>query len=161
MMKEFANVKRKNIPFFIDEKEFIKLSYKYQNLVSIIKFDRAISKKMYASADIFVMPSRSEPCGLAQMIACSYGTVPIVRSVGGLYDSIKPYWIDNGEMRGNGFTFANYSPYELEERTCAAIELWNNYELRVAFVNKIMRIDFSWKNSAEKYLEMYAPLWKK
>ena len=128
---------------------------------ALITYDRDLSKRIYAASDIFLMPSKSEPCGLSQMIASRYGSIPVVRETGGLYDSIKPYWNDNGELKGNGFTFANYSPYELEERTCAAIELWNNNELRSTFVKKIMEIDFSWKNSAEKYLEMYAPLWKK
>ena len=134
----------------------------YSNKVrALITYDRDLSKRIYAASDIFLMPSKSEPCGLSQMIASRYGSIPVVRETGGLYDSIKPYWLENGEIRGNGFTFANYSPYELEERTCAAIELWRNEELRARFVDKIMRIDFSWKNSAERYLETYAPLWKK
>ena len=138
------------------------LEYAYNDKVrALITYDRDLSKRIYAASDIFMMPSKSEPCGLSQMIASRYGSIPVVRETGGLYDSIKPYWMDNGEMRGNGFTFANYSSYELEERTRAAIELWNNGELREAFVKKIMKIDFSWKNSAERYLEMYAPLWKK
>ena len=128
---------------------------------ALIMYDRDLSKRIYASADIFVMPSKSEPCGLSQMIASRYGSIPVVRETGGLYDSIKPYWLKDGEICGNGFTFANYSPYELEERTRAAIDLWYNGELRARFVEKIMSIDFSWKNSAERYLEMYAPLWKK
>ena len=134
----------------------------YPNKVrALITYDRDLSKRIYAASDIFMMPSKSEPCGLSQMIASRYGSIPVVRETGGLYDSIKPYWVENGEMRGNGFTFANYSPYELEERTCAAIELWKNEELRARFVEKIMKIDFSWKNSAERYLQIYAPLWKK
>ncbi len=128
---------------------------------ALITYDRDLSKRIYAASDIFLMPSKSEPCGLSQMIASRYGAIPVVRETGGLYDSIKPYWESNGTIYGNGFTFANYSPYELEERTCAAIALWRNEELRVRFVQKIMNIDFSWKNSAEKYLDMYAPLWKK
>jgi starch synthase len=128
---------------------------------ALITYDRDLSKRIYAASDIFLMPSKSEPCGLSQMIASRYGSIPVVRETGGLYDSIKPYWIDNGEMRGNGFTFANYSPYELEERTCAAIELWYNAELRARFVDKIMKMDFSWKSSAQSYLQMYAPLWRK
>ena len=128
---------------------------------ALITYDRDLSKRIYAASDIFLMPSKSEPCGLSQMIASRYGSIPVVRETGGLYDSIKPYWLKDGEICGNGFTFANYSPYELEERTRAAIELWFNEELRARFVEKIMRIDFSWKNSAERYLEMYAPLWKK
>lgn len=128
---------------------------------ALITYDRDLSKRIYAASDIFLMPSKSEPCGLSQMIASRYGSIPVVRETGGLYDSIKPYWLKDGEICGNGFTFANYSPYELEERTRAAIELWYNEGLRTRFVEKIMRTDFSWKNSAERYLEMYAPLWKK
>ena len=127
---------------------------------ALITYDRDLSKRIYAASDIFLMPSKSEPCGLSQMIASRYGAIPVVRETGGLYDSIKPYWNNDGELCGNGFTFANYSPYELEERSCAAIELWRNIDTRDRFVRKIMNIDFSWKNSAEKYLEMYAPLWK-
>ena len=89
-----------------------------------------------------------------------YGTLPVVRETGGLYDSIKGYYEENGEIRGNGFTFANYNASELEERTGAAIDLWNDAELRKKFVGKIMRIDFSWKNSANSYLEMYERLWQ-
>jgi starch synthase len=106
-----------------------------------------------------MMPSKSEPCGLSQMIASRYGAIPVVRETGGLYDSIKGFWIDGDKLQGNGFTFANYSAYELEERTGAAIDLWNDESLRTKFVGKIMRIDFSWKNSAQSYLDMYAPLW--
>ncbi len=126
---------------------------------ALITYDRELSKRIYAASDIFLMPSKSEPCGLSQMIASRYGAIPVVRETGGLYDSIKGYWNDNGELKGNGFTFSNYSAYELEERTSAAIELWNDESLRGRFVEKIMKIDFSWKISAEKYLQMYAPLW--
>ena len=126
---------------------------------ALITYDRDLSKRIYAASDIFLMPSKSEPCGLSQMIASRYGAIPVVRETGGLYDSIKGYWNDNGEIKGNGFTFANYSAYELEERTTAAIDLWNDEVLRQRFIEKIMEIDFSWKTSAEKYLSMYAPLW--
>ena len=101
------------------EQMFKNLEKKYQNVRALIKFDRVISKKMYASADIFVMPSKSEPCGLAQMIACSYGTVPVVRAVGGLYDSIMPYGRDDA----NGFTFDNYNAHELLFTVKRAIDL--------------------------------------
>ena len=93
------------------------------------------------------------------MIASRYGAIPVVRETGGLYDSIKGFWMDGDEIKGNGFTFANYSSYELEERTGAAIDLWCNEELRRKFVGRIMRIDFSWKISAQRYLDLYAPLW--
>ena len=101
------------------------------------------------------MPSRSEPCGLSQMIASRYGSIPVVRETGGLYDSIKGYWDDNGTIRGNGFTFANYRSDELYDRICAAIELWRDETKRDKFVKHIMKIDFSWHNSAKKYNEMY------
>ena len=126
---------------------------------ALITYDRDLSKRIYAASDIFMMPSKSEPCGLSQMIASRYGAIPVVRETGGLYDSIKGYWEKDGKMLGNGFTFANYSASELEERTNAAIALWNDQEKRKTFVGQIMRTDFSWKNSAKQYLEMYNPLW--
>ena len=92
------------------EAAFAALEEKHSNFKALIKFDRVLSKKMYAAADIFCMPSKSEPCGLAQMISCSYGTVPVVRSVGGLYDSIKSY----GEDGSNGFRFDNYNAHDLQ-----------------------------------------------
>lgn len=138
---------------------FRELEYRHNDKVrALMLYDRALSKKIYAAADIFMMPSKSEPCGLSQMIASRYGAIPVVRETGGLYDSIKPYWENGSKIMGNGFTFANYNSAELEERTVAAIELWNNKEKREKLVGKIMRTDFSWKNSAEKYLEMYATL---
>ena len=125
---------------------------------AMIMYDRDLSKKIYAACDIFLMPSKSEPCGLSQMIASRYGAIPVTRETGGLYDSIKGYWVDNGEIKGNGFTFAGYNSYELAERTSAAIELYRNKEQRFALVKKNMNTDFSWKVSAEKYLEMYRSL---
>ena len=122
---------------------------------ALITYDRDLSKRIYAASDIFMMPSKSEPCGLSQMIASRYGAIPVVRETGGLYDSIKPFWMDGKELMGNGFTFANYSSAELKERTEAAIALWNDTPLRKKLVRKIMETDFSWNTSAQKYLEMY------
>lgn len=124
------------------------------NVKALIKFDRVISKKMYAAADIFVMPSKSEPCGLAQMIACSYGTVPVVRAVGGLFDSIKPYGYD-GE---NGFTFDNYNAHELLFSVKKALDLYKNREAWDGLVMKAKKSDFSWKVSADKYMRIYNKL---
>jgi starch synthase len=123
-----------------------------------LTYDRDLAKRIYAATDIFLMPSKSEPCGLSQMIASRYGAVPVVRETGGLYDSIKPYWEKDGEMLGNGFTFANYSGKELHERTCAAIALYADRTKWKKLVSKVMRTDFSWGASADKYLEMYADL---
>ena len=123
---------------------------------AFITYNRALSKKIYAAADIFLMPSKSEPCGLSQMIACRYGTVPVVRETGGLYDSIKPYFEDENGPHGNGFTFANYEASELEERTCAALNLYEREPEKFAALRyRALTSDFSWDASAEKYMEMY------
>jgi len=92
------------------------------------------------------------------MIASRYGAIPVVRETGGLYDSIKPYWEKGKTIYGNGFTFANYSAAELKERTEAALALWNDEEKRKKLVTKIMKTDFSWGASAEKYVELYRGL---
>ena len=123
----------------------------YKNFKALIKFDRTLSKKMYASADIFLMPSKSEPCGLAQMIACSYGTVPVVRAVGGLYDSIIPYGAENY----NGFTFNNYNAHELLYTLKNALALYNNRTEWTKIRKNAINTDFSWDASATKYIELY------
>ena len=123
---------------------------------AMIMYDRDLSKRVYAAADIFLMPSKSEPCGLSQMIASRYGAIPVTRETGGLKDSIHGYWLDGDTLRGNGFTFANYNSAELLDRIHASLTLYNNKELRMAFVKKIMETDFSWAVSAEKYLELYS-----
>lgn len=122
---------------------------------ALIEYDRDLSKRIYAACDIFIMPSKSEPCGLSQMIASRYGAIPVVRETGGLYDSIKGYWEKDGELLGNGFTFANYYAGELYDRIVAATDLYKDKEKRSAFVKKIMNVDFSWSASALKYLDMY------
>ncbi|MBE6547264.1 MAG: glycogen synthase GlgA [Ruminococcaceae bacterium] len=122
---------------------------------ALMLYDRDLSKRIYASADIFVMPSKSEPCGLSQMIASRYGAIPVVRETGGLYDSIKGYWICDGEICGNGFTFANYSSDELYDRICAALAVYADKPQYKKFASKIMGTDFSWEVSAAKYMEMY------
>ncbi len=129
-----------------------------EKVKALITYDRDLSKRIYAATDIFLMPSKSEPCGLSQMIASRYGAIPVTRETGGLYDSIKPYWEANGVVHGNGFTFANYRSEELAERTVAAITLWNDKPRRDKLINRIMNTDFSWKGSALKYLEMYHSL---
>ena len=134
----------------IYEKEFKRLSEKYSNMISIIKFDRALSKKIYAASDIFLMPSKSEPCGLAQMVACSYGAVPIVRSVGGLYDTITN-WNETG---GNGFRFDNYNAHELLYTIKTALSIFGSEkweEIRYNAINS----KFEWSDSARKYISVY------
>lgn len=142
------------------EEYFRYLGTKYPDKVApLITYDRALSKRIYAGADIFIMPSKSEPCGLAQMIASRYGTVPVTRETGGLYDSIKGYYTDEkGNICGNGFTFANYSSWELSDRMYAAKALYEETAAWRKFVTKIMKTDFSWQSSAKKYLAMYEDL---
>lgn len=145
---------------YVYEELFRELERRYPDRVrALMTYDRMLAKRIYAAADIFLMPSRSEPCGLAQMIASRYGAIPVTRETGGLYDSIKGYWEDGkGKIFGNGFTFANYSSEELYDRACAAIGLWHDVEKRKKLVGKIMRTDFSWSRSAEKYIETYESL---
>lgn len=128
---------------------------RHDRVRSFILYDRALSKKIYAAADIFLMPSRSEPCGLSQMIACRYGAVPVVRETGGLYDSIHPYYEDADGMHGNGFTFANYAASELEERVNAALALYGNGDGFAALRRRSMQSDFSWDASAGRYMDLY------
>ena len=133
------------------EDAFRALEWRHSNIRALIKFDRVISKKMYAGADIFLMPSKSEPCGLAQMIACSYGTIPIVRSVGGLYDSIRTY----GEEGANGFRFNNYNAHELLFTIKDALELYRTPKKWNELTASAKKSNFTWENSAKEYISIY------
>ena len=123
---------------------------------AIIKFDRSLSKRMYASADLFLMPSKSEPCGLAQMMACGYGTLPIVRRVGGLADTIIPYPYDGA----NGFSFKNFNAHELLFTIKDALALYQNREEWDKVVLEAMHTDFTWDKSASLYIDTYETLLK-
>ena len=139
------------------ENYFKDIQYRYPNQVKVFfEFNKDLSKKIYAGSDMFLMPSKSEPCGLAQMISSRYGTVPVVRETGGLYDTIKPYNKYNGE--GNGFTFANYNAHEMKDAVLRAVELFKDEQRWTELVKKIMNIDFSWAASAIKYADMYKKL---
>lgn len=119
---------------------------------TLLMYNRDMSKKIYAGADIFVMPSKSEPCGLAQMIASRYGTVPVVRETGGLYDSIKDVGCEGG---GNGFTFAPYSAWELLNAVKRAVAAYRDRDGWNALVKRVMEVDFSWDKSAKEYISLY------
>ena len=139
------------------ENYFVDLQNRYPKQVRVfLEFNKDLSKKIYAGSDIFLMPSKSEPCGLAQMISSRYGTVPVVRETGGLYDTIKPYNKYTGE--GNGFTFANYNAHEMKDAIGRAVELFKDEQKWNDIVRKIMNIDFSWNCSAEKYVDLYKKL---
>ena len=134
---------------------FSELEARYPDKVkTLLTYNRDLSKKIYAACDIFVMPSKSEPCGLAQMISCSYGTIPVVRAVGGLFDSIKPY----GTEGENGFTFNNYNAHELLFTIKRALDLYKNKEEWNALVLKAKKSDFTWNTSAKKYVKIYNKL---
>lgn len=136
------------------ESAFSAVAARRENMRALIKFDRGLSKKLYAAADIFLMPSKSEPCGLAQMIACSYGTVPIVRAVGGLYDSIRPF----GTEGANGFRFDTYNAHDLLYTVRYALEQYRNPDVWNALTLSAKQSDFSWTRSAEEYLKIYAEI---
>ena len=127
---------------------------RHNNLRALITFDRVLSKKMYAAADLFLMPSKSEPCGLAQMISCSYATVPVVRSVGGLYDTIIPY----GEPGANGFRFDNYNAHELLYTVKNAVSIYRDKQKWTELTKSAKASIFTWDNSALKYIEIYKNL---
>ena len=118
-----------------------------------LKFDEVLAKKIYAGADMFLMPSRYEPCGLGQMISLRYGTIPIVRRTGGLADTITGY--DTRTTRGNGFLFERYDAWELLDTIKAAIGVYKQKGLWAKLVSNAMKCDFSWDRSAEKYLDVY------
>ncbi|MEG2378440.1 MAG: glycosyltransferase, partial [Clostridia bacterium] len=126
------------------------------NLSVNIAFNADLAQKIYAASDIFLMPSLSEPCGLAQMIALRYGSIPIVRETGGLRDTVTPYNKFTGE--GRGFTFHDYNAHDMlyvireAEETYADKEAWSALSLAG------MKIDFSWKKSAKEYKSLYEAL---
>ncbi|MBO7400532.1 MAG: glycogen synthase GlgA [Clostridia bacterium] len=133
------------------EQFFACLAERYPRKAAVrFAFDKALAKKIYAGADIFLMPSRSEPCGLAQMIASRYGTVPLVRETGGLYDSIRDVGCPGG---GNGYTFAPYSVWELYQAVGRALEGYSRKESWEVLVKTVMKWDFSWKKSARQYIK--------
>lgn len=125
---------------------------------ALLKYQDELAHTIYAGADIFLMPSRFEPCGIAQMIAMSYGNIPIVRETGGLKDTVKPYSVTTGE--GNGFTFANYNAHEFLYAVQRAVSMF--YEHKEAWLKlqeNALNSDFSWNQSAALYREVYESLY--
>lgn len=119
-----------------------------------IEFDPALSQRMYSAADMFLMPSKFEPCGLSQIIAMRYGTLPIVRETGGLKDTVIPYNEFTGE--GTGFSFSNFNGDEMGDAVFRAARLfWDNRDAWNQLVTQAMSQDFSWTRSADKYLDLY------
>ena len=120
-------------------------------------YSEELAMQIYAGADLFLMPSKSEPCGLSQMIAMRYGTLPIVRETGGLKDTVHAYEAWNGA--GNGFTFANYNAGDMCHVVCQAIDLYhNNRDVYALLQKRGMTADFSWKRSAQAYRDIYSSI---
>ncbi len=133
-------------------------AWKYgEKMRALLTFDEPLSRRMYAGADLLLMPSLFEPCGLAQMIAMRYGTLPVVRETGGLRDSVQPYNRFTGE--GTGFSFANYNAHEMKDALCRALLLYREEPERFrALVRNAMAADFSWDRAAREYRALYRRL---
>ena len=136
---------------------FREMQEKYPGKVcACFGFVPELSRKIYAGADIFLMPSKSEPCGLSQMIALRYGTIPVVRETGGLKDSIR----DSGDGEGNGFTFQSYDSGDMYHAIHRALEGYANKDGWKILVDRAMRCDNSWGRSANDYIALYRHILK-
>ncbi len=139
------------------ESFFREMAEKYPEKVALrLGFIPELSRKIYAGADMFLMPSKSEPCGLSQMIALRYGTLPIVRETGGLKDSVK----DCGDGEGNGFTFKTYDAYDMLGAIYRAVEAYNDKEYWKVLVGRALACDMNWGKSANEYIRLYKALLK-
>lgn len=127
-----------------------------EKMYAKVAFDAKLAQQIYAGSDIFLMPSKFEPCGLGQMIAMRYGTVPVVRATGGLIDTVKDYNPDT--KIGDGFVFNAFDAQELLIAINRALALYEDRETWYKIVRRIMQYDFSWTNSASKYLSIYKKL---
>jgi starch synthase len=131
----------------------------HHKLAVALKFDNRLAKLIYAGSDMFLMPSRFEPCGLGQMIAMKYGTVPVVRKTGGLSDTVENLSLDG--KKGTGFVFEDYLGQDLLFALKRAVEAFHQPKLWGDLVQRGMKQDFSWDASARKYLEIYGKILQK
>lgn len=139
------------------ENFFKDIGERYKDKFStIIRFSNELSHKIYAASDMFLMPSKFEPCGLSQILSLRYGTVPIVRETGGLYDTIEAYNETTG--KGNGFSFKNYNAHDMLYTIKRAIRYYEDSKTWSDLMNNGMECDFSWNASAIKYVELYRKL---
>lgn len=140
---------------FVDYFKYLENKYPTKVRAMVDKYDNLLARKAYAASDIFLMPSKIEPCGISQMISSLYGSVPIVREVGGLKDTITDFGCENG---GNGYTFTNYNPNDLAYQLNRAIEDFKDKEGWKKKMKVCMTTDFSWEKSAQKYIDLYKSL---
>ena len=139
------------------EEWFKGLEWRFPNKVSAnIKFSNELAQRIYAAADIFLMPSDYEPCGIGQLIALRYGAIPVVRETGGLKDTVQQY--DKYTNEGNGFVFGDYNAHEMMYALKRALSAYENFEEWQHIVANAMNTDYSWKNSAKEYKELYQQL---
>ncbi|MCE7791441.1 glycogen synthase GlgA [Salipaludibacillus sp. CUR1] len=139
------------------EESFKHLAWKHQGkMATLLKFDEGTARKLYASADFFLMPSKFEPCGLSQLIALRYKTVPIVRETGGLKDTVQPFNEITGE--GNGFSFTNYNAHDLLSVMNYSLSIYHQPDLWNKLIKNVNKSQFSWKESAKAYAGIYSGL---
>ncbi len=142
------------------EELFRSLGSRYPGKVAInIDYNETLAKKIYAGSDIFLMPSKFEPCGLGQLFALRYGTIPVVRETGGLNDTIQAY--DEEREEGNGFSFRNYNAHDMLYTIRRAISFYHKKDVWANMVKNAMENDFSWNNSADSYIKLYYDLVRK
>jgi starch synthase len=140
------------------ENFFKEISARYPGRIGLrLGFVPDLARKIYAGSDMFLMPSKSEPCGLSQMVALRYGAIPIVRETGGLKDSIS----DSGDGTGNGFTFKNYDAADMMNAIRRALAGFADKEGWATLTARAMSCDYSWGRSANEYIKMYKDLLKK
>jgi len=118
-----------------------------------LKFDAVLAQRIYAASDLFLIPSRYEPCGLGQMISFRYGAIPVVRQTGGLKDSVTEFDPKTGD--GNGFTFSDYKSEAFHSAIKRGLNLYRNRAVWEDLVKKVMTLDYSWKASAKDYIKLY------
>ncbi|NLM97080.1 MAG: glycogen synthase GlgA [Halanaerobiaceae bacterium] len=139
------------------ENFFREYGLRYPDRISAnIRYDHSLAKKIYAGSDLFLVPSRFEPCGLTQLISLRYGSIPIVRETGGLRDTIQPYNEYTGE--GNGFSFRNYNAHDMLYTIRRAVDIYRNKDIWRTLVIRGMESDFSWDKSAGEYIALYSGL---
>ena len=133
------------------------LAWRFPHKVSAnIRFSNELAQRIYAGADIFLMPSNYEPCGIGQIVAMRYGTIPVVRETGGLKDTVQQY--DKYTQTGNGFVFSDYNAHEMMYALKKALGSYGNYAEWNQIVHNAMATDFSWTNSAREYKKLYEQL---
>jgi starch synthase len=136
------------------ERWFKEAAWRYPTKLSAqILFNDALSRKIYAASDIFLMPSKFEPCGISQLLALRYGSIPVVRETGGLNDTVQPYNEESGE--GNGFTFSNYNAHDMMFTLRRAISLYKQPEHWKKITKNAFAGDYSWNVSAQQYIDIY------